>query len=348
MCLNHKVISIVLSYKKISFWAILLLLVISSFLALCMGVMDIPVENIFKILQCKLLGDPIPDSYRLHSITIWELRLPRIVMSLLAGASLALCGAAFQSIFRNPICDPYILGISSGASLGAAIAIITGIDAYLFGITGMALITALITLGGVIAIASIGRKKAMETILLAGLAINFLVSSIVTLLMVSHQESLDKIIFWTMGSFTSATWEKDGILLLVFIVITFILYFYAKSLNIIQLDEEIAQTSGIRSQRVRIYVLLFASILIAITVAFCGVIGFIGLIIPHMVRMIFGNDNRTLFTYSLLLGSLFCLFSDTIARCVSAPSELPVGCITALAGVPYFIFLLLKRGSFSK
>lgn len=333
--------------KKIAFIVSVLVLCALSVVAVCIGVIDIPLDKVFYLIKAYILGETIPEELSLFSITIWTLRLPRIIMSIVAGAALAVCGAAFQAIFRNPICDPYILGISSGASLGAAVAIILGIDTFLFGLTGFALISALITLLIIVQIASVGHKKSMETILLAGVSINFLISSVITLLMVLHQESLDKIIFWTMGSFASVTWNEIGILSIVFAIITFFLFYYAKSLNVLQLGDDIAQSSGIGAQRTRLIVLILSSILVATTVAFCGVIGFIGLIIPHIVRILFGNNNLTTFSFSIVFGAIFCLLADTLARSIAIPAELPVGSITAIAGAPYFIFLLLTHNSHS-
>lgn len=327
--------------KKIAFFISVIFLIIFSIMAINIGVVHIPIDVIIEIIKAKILNYSIPEKWSLYAITIWNLRLPRICMSIVAGSALAISGATFQSIFRNPICDPYILGISSGASLGAAIAFILGLDAYIFGLTGAALFTATLTLLLVMGIAAASRKKSMETILLTGIAINFLVSSMVTLLMVLHQEALDKIIFWTMGSFASSSWQEVGILFIILIIVSVFLFFYSKSLNIMQLGEDIARTSGIKTQKVRLIVLSLSSLLIAVTVAFCGVVGFVGLIIPHIARLMFGNDNRINFTFSILFGAIFCVLADTFSKFLAAPAELPVGSITAMIGAPYFIFLLL-------
>ena len=183
----------------------------------------------------------------------------------------------------------------------------------------------------------------METILLSGVAVNFLVSAGITLLMVLHQENLDEIIFWTMGSFASSTWKEIAGLLTVFIIVGGFLYFYSKELNILQLGIETAQTTGVNTKKMTISVLIFSSILVATAVSCCGVIGFVGLMIPHIVRLIFGNETRTVFTFSILFGAIFCLLADTCARTLAAPAELPVGSITAIVGAPYFIFLLLTQ-----
>lgn len=319
-------------------------ILLATAVAVCtVGAVSIPAEAIWPIVKAKLCGSVVAEEWQMYEITIWYLRLPRILMSMLAGGALAVCGAAFQSIFRNPVCDPYILGISSGASLGAAVAIVAGWDAFLFGIPCAALIAAVLTLLLVLGIAVSGHRKTIETILLAGIALNFLISAGITLLMVLHQDSIDQIIFWTMGSFAAANWWKVGGMYAMLVICGFLLFCNAKNLNILQLGADTAQTSGVNVRRTTFAVLVVASLLIATTVAGCGVIGFVGLITPHIVRLIFGNNNRTVFTFSIFFGAFFCLLADTLARTIAAPAELPVGSITAIIGAPYFIFLLLRK-----
>ena len=333
-----------MNQKKLWFFiGAVVTIIVGSVAAICVGVISIPVDAVFEIVKAKLGGRDVPAEWQTYYITVWNLRIPRVLLSLLAGGTLSLCGAAFQTIFRNPICDPYILGISSGASLGAAIAIITGMDVYFFGLTGMALVTAILTLVLILSIASIGKRKSVETILLSGVAVNFLVSAGITLLMVLHQENLDEIIFWTMGSFASSTWQEIIGLFSVFVIGFCFLFFYSKELNIIQLGNETAQTTGVNTRKITLSVLIVSSILVATAVSCCGVIGFIGLMIPHIVRLLFGNETRTVFTFSILFGAIFCLLADTFARTMAAPAELPVGSITAIVGAPYFIFLLLTQ-----
>lgn len=329
--------------KTIAYIITPIILVAAAIMAATIGVVSIPHEAVGAIIKAKLMGGEVTEKWQIYEMTLWNLRLPRILISMLAGSALAICGAAFQSIFRNPICDPYILGISSGASLGAAIAIITGLSAFTFGIPFAAMASAIATLFLIIGIAFMGKQKSVKTLLLAGIAINFLISAIITLLMVIHQESFEQIIYWTMGSFTSSSWTSTIILFFILTICSTFLFFNTKNLNILQLGRDTAQSSGVNVQRTTLSVLIVSSILIAATVACCGVIGFVGLIIPHIVRIIFGNNNRTVFFFSLCFGALFCLFADTLARSIIARSELPVGSITAIIGAPYFIFLLLYK-----
>lgn len=317
-------------------------LLLFALAATCIGVVHIPIKDVLGSIAQKMgrTSATVPEYY---SMTLWQLRLPRVVMSLLAGASLAVCGCVFQSIFRNPICDPYILGISSGASLGAAIAFILGWDTFVFGITIPALFTALLTLFLIMGIARIRGRHTTDTLLLTGIALNFFISAIITLLMVVNQKEMHKIFFWTMGSLSTVSWNEIAWLLPIMVITVVILFYYAKELNIMQLGFESAQNLGVNTQRTTYITLMVSSLLIAVIVSFCGVIGFIGLIVPHITRLMFGSNNRHLFTYSLFFGAFFLLIADTLARTIAAPSELPVGSITALAGAPYFIFLLLKK-----
>ena len=320
-----------------------IVLLTAMFVAAGIGVIPIPIKTIFQSVGQKfgLFRDmQIADYYQ---VTLWQLRIPRIVMSVLAGASLAVCGGVFQSIFRNPVCDPYILGISSGASLGAAIAFILGWDAVLFGITLPALVTALLTLLLILGIARLKGKHNTNTLLLIGIALNFFISAVITLLVVVNQKDMHKIYFWTMGSLTHVSWLEIAWLLPVMIICIGILFYYAKAMNIMQVGTETAQTLGIDTQKTTYIVLVTSSILISVVVSFCGSIGFIGLIMPHVARLLFGSNNRRLFTYSLFFGAFFLLIADTLARTIAAPAELPVGSITALAGAPYFIYLIMKK-----
>ena len=315
----------------------------SMLIAAGIGVIPIPMKVVAQSIGQKfgLFRDiQIADYYQ---VTLWQLRIPRIVMSVLAGAALAICGGVFQSVFRNPVCDPYILGVSSGASIGAAVAFILGWDAVVFGITLPALVTALLTLLLILGIARVKGKHNTDTLLLIGIALNFLISALITLLIVMNQQEMHKIYFWTMGSLTHVSWLEIAWLIPVMIVCVGILFYYTKALNIMQVGTDTAQTLGIDTQRTTYVVLITSSVLISVVVSFCGSIGFIGLIMPHMARILFGSNNRRLFTYSLFFGAFFLLVADTLARTVAAPAELPVGSITALAGAPYFIYLVLRK-----
>lgn len=279
----------------------------------------------------------------LQSPIFWRLRLPRVVLSVLVGAVLSVCGAAYQSIFRNPLTDPYVLGVSSGASLGAAVAILLGLEAWLWGVGGMALIAALLTVLFIYRIASIGNRMHTTTLLLTGVCLTLLISALISFLMVLNQEKMDSIIFWTMGSFGSATWTDVAVLLPVALVGIGVVLWYGRDLNLLLAGSESARSMGVEVERVKRILLIFTTLMVAFAVSSCGVIGFVGLIVPHAVRLVAGPDNRRVVPYSMLCGALFVLVCDTLARTVLRPSELPVGSITSMVGAPLFIYLLYKN-----
>ncbi len=307
------------------------------------GVIRIPMEVVVQSVGQKLGLFRDVEIAEYYQVTLWQLRIPRIVMSVLAGAALAICGGVFQSIFRNPVCDPYILGISSGASIGAAAAFILGWDAVVFGVTMPALVTALLTLLLILGIARFRGKHDTNTLLLIGIALNFLISALITLLVVMNQKEMHKIYFWTMGSLTHVSWIEIAWLVPVMVICIIILFYHSKAMNIMQVGVETAQTLGVNTERTTHVVLVTSSVLISVVVSFCGSIGFIGLIMPHVARLLVGSNNRRLFTYSLFFGAFFLLIADTLARTIAAPAELPVGSITALAGAPYFIYLVMRK-----
>lgn len=332
--------------KKFLAPILLLLLPFVVVAALSIGVVSVPFSEVCKVLMVQIGFGDLSMVSEQALLTIGQLRLPRILMSLLVGGALAMVGVIFQSIFRNPICDPYVLGISSGASVGAAIAFVLGWDIYWFGVTGAAFLAALLTLFFLFAM--LGRKRNVETqtILLAGVAINFLLSAVITLLVVLNQQGMQKIIFWTMGSLADSSYIDVAVLFAILLIVSFFLFYFAKDLNILQLGGNVARTLGVNVQQVIYLLLIFSSLLIASAVALSGVIGFIGLIIPNICRLIWGNNVRKLLFFSMLLGAYFLLGADTLARTITPHADLPVGCITALAGAPYFLFLLVRNSKY--
>ena len=271
------------------------------------------------------------------------LRLPRVLLSAVVGAVLSVCGAAYQSIFRNPLTDPYVLGVSSGASLGAAVAILLGLEATLWGVGGMALAAALFTVWLIYRIASIGNRMHTTTLLLTGVCLTLLISALISFLMVLNQEKMDSIIFWTMGSFGSATWTDVALTAPVAAVGIGVVMWYGRDLNLLLAGSEAARSMGVDVERVKRILLLATTLMVAFAVSSCGVIGFVGLIVPHAVRLVAGPDNRKVVPYSMLCGALFVLVCDTMARYILRPNELPVGSITSIIGAPLFIYLLYKN-----
>ena len=285
----------------------------------------------------------IHPSELLHSQIFLQLRLPRILLSILAGAGLSVCGAAYQSVFRNPLTDPYVLGISSGASLGASLAILFGLQAYLWGVGLAALVAALGTVLLVYRIASIGNRLHTTTLLLTGVCLTFLITAVISFIMVLRQDKMDSIIFWTMGSFASASWFDVAVVAPVVVIGVMAVAFHSKDLNLLLTGSETARSLGVDVERVKKVLLFFTTLIVAFVVSSCGVIGFVGLVVPHCVRLVLGADNRRIIPASILLGALFVLLCDTMARTVLQPAELPVGSLTALVGAPLFIYLLYKN-----
>ena len=242
-----------------------------------------------------------------QSSIFWNLRAPRIVLSVLVGAALSVCGAAYQSVFRNPLTDPYVLGISSGASVGAAVAILLGLEAYMLGVGTCALVTGLLTIVVIYRIASIGNRMHTTTLLLTGVCFTLLISAVISFLMVLNHEKMDDIIFWTMGSFDPSriSWEDVWVMLPVAVVGIGVVLWYSRDLNLLLAGSEEARSMGCEVEKVKRVLLLFTTLMVAFAVSSCGVIGFVGLIVPHAVRLVVGADNRRVVPYSLLCGAIF-------------------------------------------
>ena len=275
---------------------------------------------------------------------IFSIRLPRVIFAGLVGASLSAAGVIFQALLRNPLADPFILGVSGGSAVGAIIGIIIGLGSVPFGISGLAFLGAVITVVLVFLIGKTNKELHSNTLLLAGVIVNAFFSAIIMFLIsISTNTDLHNITFWLMGDLSLATWVK---ILFVSILLLFgfaIIYSYARPLNLIVTGEETAMQLGVNVERTKIILFLAGSLVTALAVSFSGIIGFVGLIIPHIMRMLLGPDHRLLLPASFLFGASFLVVADTIARTVIPHSELPVGVITAICGAPYFIYLLRRR-----
>lgn len=275
---------------------------------------------------------------------IMNIRAPRVLMALFTGAGLAISGVTFQGLFKNPMGDPFVLGVSSGAALGATIGLIFNLEKnnYIL-ITLLAFGGAIVTLMLVYNVARVGNKIPIEILLLSGIAISFLCNSLTSLIMILKKEAMDKIIYWTLGSLNTSSYKQ--VLLIVPIVVLGSLFIYRryKDLNILSMGEEDAYSLGVEVEIVKKELIIISSLIVAALVSVTGIIGFVGLIIPHIARMIVGSNHRELIPFSFILGALFLVVCDTISRVIIAPGELPVGAVTALLGAPYFIYLLWKK-----
>ncbi len=275
---------------------------------------------------------------------ILSLRFPRAMLAGLVGAGLSVSGATLQALLRNPLADPYILGVSSGAATGAIIAIMVGMSSLSFGLPLASFLGALLT---VLVVFYFGRQDGKihpNTLLLAGVIIgSFLSALIMFFLSISQKEELHTIIFWLMGDFSFSNRRAILVILPYILLGVIFLYFQSRQLNLLLSGEESALQLGVNVPRLRLTSYLLASLITAASVSVCGLIGFVGLIIPHSVRLVFGPDHRLLIPASALVGASFLIASDTFARTLLAPVELPVGVITAAFGGPFFVYLLRTR-----
>jgi len=332
--------------------ALFIMVVLTS---LSFGYSKVPLDVVVRALlkSMPFIGESI-DSTGLENrdfIIITEIRLPRVLAGALVGSGLAISGAIFQGVFRNPMADPYVIGVSSGAALGASLAIIFRIGYSVLGVNStsiMAFIAATATVMAVYNLAKVGRHAPVVTLLLSGVAVSIFLSSIVSLIQVFSGWEMHRLVYWMMGGFSYIEWKDVlGILPLISAgaVIT---YFYSRDLNVMTLGDEEAQHLGVNVESSRRVLLGLGSLMTAAAVSIGGLIGFVGLVIPHLSRILVGPDHRTLLPSSFISGGMFLVFCDTVARAASTSYELPVGIITAMSGGPFFIYMLRKsRGKYS-
>ena len=281
-----------------------------------------------------------------HEIIVTEIRLPRVIMAGIVGAALGTSGATYQGLFRNPMADPYLLGVAQGATLGAVVGFLLPASGLLLGVGLVPLFAfagALLSTAAVYGLARVGKSIPVTTLILAGVALGALLNSIASYLIISSGDKLRSIVFWWMGSFSVSQWTDVKMVLPYVLVGTTIILLYARPLNVMQLDEEQAQQLGVNVERTKLVLLAAATLITAAAVAFVGTIGFVGIIIPHAVRLIWGADHRFLLPLSVLSGAVVLILADLISRTVLAPQEIPVGVVTALVGAPFFLYLLRKR-----
>jgi len=331
--------------KKVLTISILLslLLILVILLSVTMGSVKIPPLRSIRILFQSLLGLTGTGNETERSI-ILSLRLPRAILAGLVGAGLSVSGATFQALLRNPLADPYILGVSSGAAVGAILAILLGLGTFSFGLPLASFLGALLTILVVFYFGRQDRKIHPNTLLLAGVITgSFLSALIMFFISVSQKEELHTIIFWLMGDFSFSNARAVLIIFPYILLGVFLLYLRSRHLNLILSGEENAVQLGVDVEKLKLISYLSASLITAASVSVCGLIGFVGLIIPHSARLIFGPDHRLLIPSAALLGASFLIASDTFARTLLAPVELPVGVITAAFGGPFFIYLLRTR-----
>ncbi len=322
------------------------LFVIVSLFAITMGPANITLGQTIKVLLSQIPGiDMLEGIKDTQKTIILDIRVPRVFLAALVGIALASVGTTFQGLLRNPMADPYIIGVSSGAALGATIAIVSGLSAVFgyFAVPWAAFVGSLISTLTVYHIARTGYGVPVYTLLLAGVALSAFMSAMMSLLMVINAEEMRHIIFWLLGSFSGRNWGhvQAAFPLIIFGMIA--LNCFARELNILLFGDHTAQNLGINVERTKKILLVLGAFTAAAAVSVSGTIGFVGLIVPHGVRLIVGPDHRVLLPVSAVAGGIFLVITDTFARTVLSPAEIPVGIITALFGGPFFIYLLKRR-----
>ena len=311
------------------------------------GSVQIPFFTTCRLLLSQLpLVDIAPTWPSTTETIILEIRLPRVILAGLVGAALAIAGATYQGLFRNPLADPYLIGVAQGAALGAVIGFLLPFNWYGMGfgiIPLLAFTGALISVAIVYNLARVGKTLPMTTLILAGVALGALWGSVVSYLIITSGGKMHGIIFWLMGSFSLSEWSEVKVVLPYMVVGVAIILLYARSLNIMHLDEEQAQQLGVNTERLKLILLAAATLITAAAVCFVGIIGFVGIIIPHAVRLVWGPDYRFLLPLSVLTGAIFLILADLVARTALAPTEIPVGVVTAICGAPFFLYLLRRK-----
>lgn len=316
--------------KKILPVFLLIGIIVTGIISLPLGSVDIPMKYI-------LLQEQAPDYIK---TIIFNLRLPRIIMSILVGMMLSSSGVVVQTVFQNPLADPYIIGIAASATFGAVIAFVFNMPDVMYG--GMAFITSLISTFLIFKMAKKGNKVNVTTLLIVGIAVSSFLGAFTSFAMYLIGEDSFKITMWMMGYLGNATWKRV-IFILVPLVFS-VIYFYMKrhELDALLSGDEEAHSLGVDVNKLKVKVLTVSALVVAFSVAFSGMIGFVGLIVPHTIRMIVGPSNTKLLPNTILAGGFFLLVCDTFGRIILAPVEIPIGVITAFFGAPFFLYLALK------
>ena len=310
-----------------------------------MGYIKLPAADVIKIIMFKLSGrlSLIEGMDKLFPVVVFEVRLPRILSAAIVGAGLAISGVVFQGILLNPLADPYTLGVSAGAAFGASLAILLNIGFMgTASVPLFAFIGAVATLFFVMYLSASGGGVSSTNLILSGIIVAAILSAGISFLKYIADEQVAVIIFWLMGSFGSKTWTDVGLTFL-FVGCGFLIFmFFARDLNLMSLGDRTASSLGVDTHKVTLMLLVTASMIAAICVSVSGIIGFVGLLVPHMMRLLTGPDNRRLIPISLLAGAILLLAADTITRAV-LPSEIPIGVLTALIGGPFFCYIFRKQ-----
>ncbi|WP_395547656.1 MULTISPECIES: FecCD family ABC transporter permease [unclassified Lacrimispora] len=344
-------------HKQSAFSIIFIILLVavaaSVVISVSIGQVSIPFQQSFQILIHQLTGCQIGDASDLVNSMfvdiIWQIRFPRVLLAMIVGAGLALCGVVMQASVQNPLADPYLLGISSGGALGATFSIMFGFGSGgivgKLGVASWAFIGAFSAAVLVMALASIGGKTSSVKLVLAGTVINALcsASSNFIIYFAKNSEGIRSVSFWTMGSLSSAEWETLPLVSAVVIAAIVFFLFQSRVMNTMLMGEETAVTLGVNLNFYRRLYMVISSVVTGVLVSSCGIIGFVGLIIPHIVRSIVGSDHKRLVPTAILFGGLFMMWTDIFARTVIPNGEMPIGIVTSLFGAPVFMYILIRK-----
>lgn len=319
-------------------------LIVIFFVCICVGSVNIPIKNTLMLFYEMLTNSEITNT-TYYSILI-QIRIPRVICVALCGASLSLCGGAMQGLLRNPLADGSTLGVSAGASLGAIIAIILGLN-FKFALGNstmiMAIIFAFLSLVLIISISyKLDYSLSTNTIILVGVVFSMFANSLISLMITFAKEKIDNIIFWTMGSLAGRDYMDALVLLITLLICSVVIIYNSEELNALAIGEDNARNIGVDIKKTKLIILIFVSICIGVCVSISGTIGFVGLVIPHLVRMIFGPNHKILLPISMFAGGGFLMLTDLISRTIFAPVELPLGVITSLIGSVVFVYIFAK------
>lgn len=327
------------------FWLSLAVLGLVLLASVAVGSVLIPPAVILDIFRTRLAGLDLPAALNKFGVILFTLRLPRTVLMAVTGAALAGSGAAYQGLFRNPLADPYLIGVASGAGLGAILAFSYGGPTSILGymtVPAAAFAGALVSVLIVYQLARVGRALPATNLILAGVAVSSFATALTSFLMINTTGELRRVMVWLLGGASMSGWQPVLAQLPYAVIGLGVLLTMSHALNVMQVGEEQAQQLGLPVERVRLLVVLAASLVTAAAVAFTGIIGFVGLVVPHVIRMMWGADYRRILPLSILGGAILLLAADVLARVVMAPQELPVGIITSLGGAPFFLWLLRR------
>ena len=316
--------------------------------AVGVGSVQMSIADVVAILKNGLFGAVLPENISsLNASILMRIRLPRVCMAFLCGAMLSISGAVMQSVLRNPLASSYTLGVSSGASLGAAFVLLLGVQLPL--IPTMTLPAAGFALGLAAVLAAMGLSARFDadmrsgTIILTGMVLSLFINAIITMLCALKKEYLNQLVFWQMGSFSGQSWANAGLVLPILLLSLLVLLRYSREMDLMTFGEEQALSAGVDLRPVKFILIAVSSLLTGTAVSLAGVIGFVDLIAPHIVRRFFGSSHRLLVPMSALFGGMFMVLADLAARTVLAPQELPVGAVTALIGAPFFAYIYFHK-----